>query len=302
MGSSEGNHRRHNIKTTTKKKIKMKSEYNTLEFDIDRIREIKLKMNKEKQEKEEQEKKDLESKLNQDKNTKSQSQIILPNNKIYTSNSSMDEMVDYFISQGEDFLAKSPKESLEFLRAEKGEDALIMTFAEAVKKYNKTGKQCWNTTDNVYFRLQTVDDKKIINLSGTGVSMPNTYDEALKIYAGLKNNRYNNTSIEVLVGNDINTKNATKHTFAVIIDDILEKSNRYKPKVWCDNTFVKFMNGGESGLAELANKYGYDKLGSLYHFKTSEDGKFEVGCPVRFIDSNFALDAVDDYVNGQFRG
>jgi hypothetical protein len=276
----------------------MTEKYNTLEFDYDRIRQIKLKMNKEKQEKEA---KDLESKLN----TKSQSQIILPNNKIYTSNSTMDEMVDYFILNGKDYHASSPKKSLELLRKAKGKNSLIMTFAEAVKKYNKTKEKCWNTTDNVYFRLQTDDGKKIINLSGTNVLIPQNYDEALKIYAGLKNNQYNNTSIEVLVGDEINTKNASKHTFAVIIDNILEKSNDYELKVWCDNTFVKFMNGGKSGLEELANGYGYGELGelgSLYHFKKSDDGKFEVGCPVLLDPSNNALDAYYDFNNGQFRG
>jgi archaellin len=276
----------------------MKSEYNTLEFDYDKIREIKLKMNKEKQEKEAKEKKDLESKLN----TKSQSQIFIPNNKIYTSNSSMDEMVDYFISEGKDYPANSPRESLEKLRAEKGEDVPIMTFAEAVKRYNKTGKKCWNTTDNVYFRLQTDEGKKIINLSGTKVSMPNTYEDALKIYVDLKNNQYNNTSIEVLVDDDINTKNATQHTFAVIIDNKLEASGYNKTKNWIDNTFVKFMNGGKLGVEKLAKGYDYHELGSFYSFKKSEDGKFEVGCPVHLYNGNNALLADLDYYIGQFRG
>jgi hypothetical protein len=303
----------------------MTEKYNTLEFDYDRIRQIKLKMNKEQKEKEEreqkhinekerkhkeerekelkeeQEKKDLESKLNT--NTKSQSKIIVPNNKIYTSNSTMDEMVDYFISKGKDYYAKSTKESLELLRKYKGKDVLIMTFAEAVKKFNQTKERCWNTTDDVYFKIKVFySGMKLVHLAGTGVSMPKNYDEALKIYAGLKKQKYNGKPIEVLVGDDINTKNATQHTFAVIIDDILEKSDYYETKVWCNNTFVKFMNGGKSGLKELAKEYGYDKFGSFYKFKKTDNKKFEVGCSAHIYYLDTVLFANHPNYYGQFRG
>jgi hypothetical protein len=217
-------------------------------------------------------------------------------------NKSMDEMVDYFISQGEDFPANSPKESLEKLKAKKGEDAVSMTFSEAVKKYNKTGEKCWNTTNNNYLRFPIENSKKIMVLSGE-IEMPNNYETLLNLYSNLKQGKDNNGNpVEVLVGDDINTKNATKHNFAVIIDDKLEESGRYKTKDWIKNTFVKAMNGGELGLAELAKGYAYDELGSWYNFKKSNDGKFEVGCPVHLDYLSDALDA--DYVdyNGQFRG
>lgn len=217
-------------------------------------------------------------------------------------NKSMDEMVDYFISQGEDFPANSPKESLEKLKAKKGEDAVSMTWAEAVKKYNQTGKKCWNTTNNNYLRFPIEKGKKIMVLSGE-IEMPNNYETLLNLYSNLKQGKDNNgNSVEVLVGDDINTKNATKHNFAVIIDDKLEKSGWYKNKDWSNNTFVKAMNGGKSGLEKLAKGYGYDELGSFYRFETSEDGKFEVGCPVHLYGSDYALYANIDYYDGQFRG
>jgi hypothetical protein len=223
-------------------------------------------------------------------------------NNIFTNNTSIDEMVDYFISQGKDYSLGYSETSLAFLRAEKGKYALIMTFAEAVKKYNKTREKCFNTTDNVYFRLETNDGKKIINLSGTGVSKPETYEDALKIYVDLKNNQYQGNPIEVLIDDDINTKNATQHTFAVIIDDKLETSTFYEPKDWSENTFVKFMNGGKSGLAELVKGYGDYLLGSTYNFRKSMDKKFEMGYPVYLFGDGGALIA-DGKVNVvKFRG
>ena len=218
------------------------------------------------------------------------------------TNGTIDTMTDYFISECENFLENSPEESLKALyKKRKSEDVPVMTFAEAVNKYNRTNNKEWNTVDTLYFKLKIGDKTEIIFLNGTGYSMPKTKEEALTVRNGLKEGLYKREKIEVIVGDELNANNVQNHKSAIIIDDSLDKSGQYKVSKWCNNLFVKGTNGGSNGLKELAEGYGYTTLGSYYEFIEVEEG-FSRGCPVRLYGNYSALNASYVIYNGQFRG
>jgi len=214
--------------------------------------------------------------------------------------SEINEMTNHFIFKGKNYTGNTPNETLKNLRKENGKDAKIMTFAEAIKKYNQTKVKEYATTDDIYFRIQTKEGKKIVHLAGTGLAMPKTKKAALKIYNDLKQKKYNNQDIETIVGDELNTKNATKHMFASIIDDDIEKAGWDYASDWMYNAFVKLINGGRSGLKEIAQGYKYDELGSFYDFVEVEPG-FEKGYVVNIKTDECILHSGNFKSKVQFR-
>ena len=182
------------------------------------------------------------------------------------------------------------KISLQIFYKKNGDNAPIMTFPEAIQRYFKTGISEPDGYDTIYFKLKLGDGRKeIIFLHGTGCSMPNTTDEALAIRNNLKEGLYEGEPIEVITGDEFNTKNLQNHRSASIYDESFGKIN--------NRLFFIGINGGHINFKQIPKGHrirkAYRRFAKKYYsfFLRQEKGLLR-GWPVNY----------DHFYVGNFRG